>query len=230
MTPVRATAMLLAAAVIVPAITVAQKMTPEELVKLHIQGLTAGVVPPADQAREVKGTVTAESAGEGLGSTFIVRLPLMWPRQSELTDVVRTSRHEHLDLRESPPSILVVDDEVDARDMLASVLQARGANVHHVASAAAAIDSMLQQRPDVLLADVQMSGEDGYSLIRRWRTHEGATNGRVVAIAVTAHAAPNDKDRALEAGFDWHIAKPVDADELVRVIVALRSQLQRSIS
>jgi CheY-like chemotaxis protein len=165
-----------------------------------------------------KGTVTAESAGEGRGSTFTVRLPLMLPRDSELTDAVRTSRQLHPDLQESRPNILVVDDDVDAREMLTSMLQARGATVQHVASAAEAIASMLQRRPDVLLADLQMPVEDGYSLIRRWRTHEDGTNGRVVAIAVTAHAAPADRDRALEAGFDRHIAKPVDADELVRVI------------
>jgi PAS domain S-box-containing protein len=192
-------------------------------------GLGLGLALVREMVHAHKGSVTVESPGEGLGSTFIVQLPLMLPRQSELTDVVRTSRQAHPDLRESSPSILVVDDDVDARDMLASMLQALGAKVHHVASAAAAIDSMLQRRPDVLLADVQMSGEDGHSLIRRWRTHEGATNGRVVAIAVTAHAAPTDRDRALEAGFDWHIAKPVDADELVRIIIALRSREQRLI-
>jgi CheY-like chemotaxis protein len=87
---------------------------------------------------------------------------------------------------------------------------------------------MLRQRPDVLLADLGMSGEDGYSLIRRWRTHEGAMNGHVPAIAVTAYASAADKALALAAGFDWHIAKPVDADELVRVIVAVQARAQRS--
>ena len=193
-------------------------------------GLGLGLALVREMVQAHKGTVTAESAGEGLGSTFTVRLPLMLPRESDLTDTVKTSRQQHPDLHESRPSVLVVDDEVDARDMLASLLQARGARVQHVASAAEAIDSMLQRRPDVLLADVQMSDEDGYSLIRRWRTQEGATNGRVVAIAVTAHAAPSDRDRALEAGFDWHIAKPVNADELVRIIAALRSRDQRSIN
>jgi CheY-like chemotaxis protein len=104
------------------------------------------------------------------------------------------------------------------------MLQTRGAKVQHVGSAAEAFDSMLERRPDVLLADVRMSGEDGYSLIRRWRTHEGAKNGRVAAIAVTAQVNPTDRDRALDAGFDRHIAKPVDADELVRVIAELRSR------
>jgi CheY-like chemotaxis protein len=63
--------------------------------------------------------------------------------------------------------------------------------------------------------------------MRRWRSHEGATNARVAAIAVTAYASPTDRDMALAAGFDWHIAKPVDADELVRIIAALQARDQR---
>lgn len=175
-----------------------------------------------------KGTVTVESAGEGRGSTFTVRLPLMLPRGMTLTDTGKTDRHDHPDLHQFQPSILVVDDDGDARDMLALMLETRGAKVQRVASAAEAFDAMLQRRPQVLLADLQMSGEDGCSLIRRWRTHEGATNGRVAAIAVTAYATPADRDRALEAGFDLHIAKPVDGDELVRVIAALRPGDERS--
>lgn len=186
-------------------------------------GLGLGLALVRELMNAHKGTVTAESAGEGHGSTFTVQLPLAWPRETGLTDKAETSRQQQPDLHQSQPSILVVDDDPDARDMLALMLQTRGANVHRVASAAEAFDSMLQRCPDVLLADLQMSGEDGYSLIRRWRDHEGA-NGRIAAIAVTAHATPTDRDKALEAGFDWHLAKPVDADELVRVIAALRSK------
>jgi CheY-like chemotaxis protein len=82
---------------------------------------------------------------------------------------------------------------------------------------------MVRQRPDILLADLGMPDEDGYTLIRRWRTREGLTNGRVAAIAVTAYASAVDKETALAAGFDRHIAKPVDADELVRVILVLQA-------
>jgi PAS domain S-box-containing protein len=192
-------------------------------------GLGLGLALVREMVHAHRGAVTAESAGEGLGSTFTVRLPLMLPRETARMDVGQPGGHHHLDLHHIQPNILVVDDEVDARDILALMLQTRGAKVQHVANAKEAFDSMLQRRPDVLLADVQMSGEDGYSLIRRWRAREGATDGHVVAIAVTAHATPTDRDRALEAGFDWHIAKPVDADELVRVIATLHARDQRSI-
>jgi CheY-like chemotaxis protein len=192
-------------------------------------GLGLGLALVREMVHAHKGTVTAESAGEGLGATFTVRLPLLLARERGSSDTVRTIPQQLPDLHRSRPIILIVDDEPDARDMLTLMLETRGARVRHVGTAADAFDSMLRQRPDVLLADLGMSGEDGYSLIRRWRTHEGATNGRVAAIAVTAYASATDKDMALRAGFDWHIAKPVDADELVKVIAALHASHQRSI-
>lgn len=184
-------------------------------------GLGLGLALVREMVHAHRGTVTAESPGEGLGSTFTVRLPLLLPRETE-TDP--TELQQLPDLHQLQPNILVVDDELDSREMLALMLQARGASVQHVGSAAEAFASMLQRRPDALLADIEMSGEDGYSLIRRWRIHEGATNQPVAAIAVTAHATPADRDKALEAGFDWHVAKPVDADELVRVVARLTSR------
>jgi signal transduction histidine kinase/CheY-like chemotaxis protein len=191
-------------------------------------GLGLGLALVRELVHAHTGTVIAESAGEGLGSTFTVRIPLLLPRETRSSDTVPTMRQEPADLHQTRPMILVVDDEVDARHVLALMLETRGARVQHLGTASEAFDSMLRQRPDVLLADLGLSGEDGYSLIRRWRTHEGAMNGHVPAIAVTAYASATDKARALAAGFDWHIAKPVDADELVRVIVAVQARVQRS--
>jgi CheY-like chemotaxis protein len=186
-------------------------------------GLGLGLALVREMVLAHKGTVTAESAGEGLGSTFTVRLPLLLPREIASPETAGPVRLELLDLRQSRANILIVDDEIDARDMLALMLETRGARVQHVGSAAAAFDAMVRQRPDILLADLGMPDEDGYSLIRRWRTREGLTNGRVAAIAVTAYASAVDKETALAAGFDRHIAKPVDADELVRVILVLQA-------
>jgi CheY-like chemotaxis protein len=169
-----------------------------------------------------KGTVTAESAGEGRGSTFTVRLPLLLPLATTLP-AIKSSRLQRSSLFESSSDVLIVDDERDAREMLALMLEPRGAKVRHVGAAAEAFDSMVERRPDVLLADVGMPIEDGYSLIRRWRAHEGATEPRVIAIAVTAYANPTARETVLAAGFDWHIPKPVDGDELVRVIAALQA-------
>jgi signal transduction histidine kinase/CheY-like chemotaxis protein len=189
-------------------------------------GLGLGLTLVREMVHAHKGTVTAQSAGDGFGSTFVVRLPLFLPRETALsTAMLQTNRDQRPHLHQSQPNVLIVDDERDARDMLALTLEARGARVRHASTAAEAFDSMVERHPDVLLADVGMSGEDGYSLIRRWRTREGtAAHARVTAIAVTAYATATDRDMALAAGFDWHIAKPVDADELVRVIAALHAR------
>ena len=189
-------------------------------------GLGLGLAIVREMVQAHKGTVIAESHGEGLGSTFTVRLPLLLPRGATTAPVLQPPRPSGPDLRQSQPNVLIVDDERDARDMLALMLETRGARVEHVGTAADAFESMAARRPDVLLADIGMADEDGYSLIRRWRAHEGATNARVAAIAVTAYASGADRDMALAAGFDWHIAKPVDADEVVRIITALLARGQ----
>jgi CheY-like chemotaxis protein len=188
-------------------------------------GLGLGLALVREMVHAHKGTVTAHSAGEGAGSTFTVRLPLLLSREKVESDRRRSISESKLEFRQSQPDVLIVDDERDAREMLALMLETRGARVRQVGSAAEAFELMLQRRPAILLADLGMSEEDGYSLIRRWRTQEAsAGRPRVAAIAVTAYASPRDRDVALAAGFDWHMAKPVDADELVRVITALQAQ------
>jgi CheY-like chemotaxis protein len=192
-------------------------------------GLGLGLALVREMVHAHQGTVIAQSPGEGLGSIFTVRLPLLLTRQASQPDTLQTIRQLRGDLRQSQPDVLIVDDERDAREMLALMLETRGARVRHVGSVVEAFDSMFQRRPTILLADLGMSEENGYSLIRRWRTHEaGAGLARVAAIAVTAYASPRDRDMALAAGFDWHLVKPVDADELVRVIAVLQEGDTRS--
>ncbi|HKT80732.1 MAG TPA: PAS domain S-box protein [Vicinamibacterales bacterium] len=196
-------------------------------------GLGLGLALVREMVNAHKGSVTAQSEGEGRGSTFTVRLPSAMLQEAGLPAAVQTGGRQRVDFHQSRPTVLIVDDERDAREMLALMLETRGAIVQHVASAAEAFDSMLRQRPDVLLSDIGMSDEDGFQFIRRWRAHEaeadgrGGANGRVAAIAVTAYASAVDRDMALTAGFDWHIAKPVDADELARIIAALQARAQR---
>ena len=189
-------------------------------------GLGLGLALVRELVHAHKGTVTAESAGEERGSTFIVRLPLFLSRQMAVPHIVQPIGEE-IDLAALRPDILVVDDERDARDMLALMLGARGANVRSVGSAMEAFEAMAEQRPDVLLADLGMAVEDGYSLIRRWRLKEREDHcPRIAAIAVTAYASPTDRERALVAGYNWHIAKPLDAGELMRVIAAVITALR----
>jgi CheY-like chemotaxis protein len=110
--------------------------------------------------------------------------------------------------------VLVMDDDSDAVDLFASVLQRAGAEVRKAASAAEAMDVIGAAPLDVVLADIEMPGDDGYSLVQRLR----AGGVRLPAVAVTAYGSIDERVRALAAGFDAHVAKPVDAEELVAVV------------
>jgi CheY-like chemotaxis protein len=117
--------------------------------------------------------------------------------------------------------VLIVDDEEDARDLLAAVLSGSGATVVVTSSAAEGFDALTRNRPDVLLSDIAMPDEDGYSLIRRIRALPPEQGGRVPAIALTAYARLEDRKKALAMGFNIHLAKPVDPRILVSVVRTL---------
>ena len=116
--------------------------------------------------------------------------------------------------------MLVVDDEVDARELFGSILDSAGAGVVTAASAATALRILADEPVDVLISDIEMPGEDGYSLLAQ------ATALRhgdpLIAIAVTAYARTADRRRALEAGFNWHLAKPIEPAELVSIVASLK--------
>ena len=163
------------------------------------------------------GSVHAESAGEGLGSTFTVTLPLMG-RQVEVTPEPMPSQGAaDLDgLR-----ILVVDDETDIRELVAFILQQSGAAVTVAASAEEALIALNQSVPDVLLSDIGMPEVDGYMLMRQVRTFSAQQGGQIPAIALTAYAGEYYQQQAFQAGFQLHISKPVEPEELVRAIARL---------
>ena len=172
-----------------------------------------------------EGSVRAESDGEGRGATLVVEIPLP-------TDEVRPASKPAAAYRrlESPPSrlinlagrrILVVDDEPDARDLLAQILGQAGADVTVVASADEALETLRRWRPDVLVSDIGMPGDDGYVLIRKVRALRAEEGGQVRALALTAYARSEDRALALEAGFHTHIAKPVEPLELTALIAGL---------
>jgi CheY-like chemotaxis protein len=114
-----------------------------------------------------------------------------------------------------------VDDEDDARALFLATLQARGASVVTSDSVARALQVFEDFRPDVLVADIGMPGEDGYSLIRKVRSLPEELGGAVPAVAVTAYARQKDRSAALAAGFERHLSKPFDPEELVATIVSL---------
>lgn len=119
--------------------------------------------------------------------------------------------------------VLVVEDEPDARELLGTILVRAGAAVATAASAAEAFELVERFRPDVIVSDIAMPGEDGYSLMRRIRALSSELLGRTPAIALTAYARAEDKAAALAAGFTTHIGKPVQAQDLVRAVSDLRA-------
>jgi CheY-like chemotaxis protein len=169
------------------------------------------------------GWVRAESPGEGHGATFTVELPLALVAADE-AELKRTYR----DRRTLPPlaglrglRVLVVDDEADARELLTTVLEQSGAEVTAVGSTADALGALQRWRPDVLVSDLGISGEDGYALIRRVRALAPEQGGETPAIAVTAYARIEDRLRAASAGFQMHVAKPAEPADLVAAILRL---------
>lgn len=147
---------------------------------------------------------------------MIVHRPLDTP------DRVHPTASQEVPLDDAPSiegfNILVVDDEADTRELLITLLEQYGARVTAVASVAEALERLEQLQPDVLLSDIGMPDEDGYSLIRRVRGLSREQGGQTPAIALTAYARTEDRIRALEAGFQTHIAKPLEPAELVAVI------------
>ena len=177
------------------------------------------------------GIVQAQSPGEGQGATFSLRLPVLIVHGSgrfaiNADEANESSPAQEMDFGTSPSleglSILVVDDEADARELLKVILETRKAEVTTVASAAEAYETLEWLRPDVIISDIGMPGEDGYSLIRNVRLKEAQKRqGWKPAIALTAHARVEDRLRALSAGYQAHVAKPVEPTELVAVIASL---------
>ena len=169
------------------------------------------------------GRVRAESPGEGHGATFTVELPLA-PAAADEAELKRTYR----DRRALPQlaglgglRVLVVDDEADARELLTTVLERSGAKVIAVGSTADALEALQRWRPDVLVSDLGIPGEDGYALIRRVRALAPAQGGETPAIAVTAYARIEDRLRAAAAGFQMHVAKPAEPADVVAAILRL---------
>ena len=172
------------------------------------------------------GTVEAFSEGEGKGATFHVRLPLMilHPQALDLRrEHPRTERREALSSLGDLTGIhvLAVDDEDDALTLLRVVLEAAGAVVTTIASPLVALERIAELRPDVIVVDLGMPEMDGFELIKRVRTSTEKLVRRVPAAALTAFARSEDRTKALQSGFEMHLAKPVDPGELVASIATL---------
>ena len=172
------------------------------------------------------GTVNAESPGEGKGATFTVSLPVQARVESEELGSAQSGRREPAAPRSTTLAglrVLVVDDEADARELVALVLEHAGAEVKVAASAEEALESIAAQQPDVLVSDLAMPRIDGYDLIQRVRGLTPERGGRIPAVALTAYARAEDARRVFLAGFQVHVPKPVEAEALIEAVGHLRS-------
>jgi len=171
------------------------------------------------------GTVEASSAGEGRGATFLVRLPARGATEA----VIRPSQPSDADAPARTPSVarldgltvLVVDDEADARELVVAAFVAAGATVYGASSVHEALLQLEARQPAILVSDIGMPHEDGYALIRKVRALSAERGGQIPALALTAYAREEDAQRAREAGYQRHVSKPVDPLALVAIVAEL---------
>jgi PAS domain S-box-containing protein len=174
------------------------------------------------------GTVTVNSAGEDQGATFTVSLPLLSEERAEMEPIEQKLTLARNVLPLQGVRVLLVDDEADARELTAFILEQAGAIATVAASAAAALTVFHQTQPEVLISDISMPGFDGYALMRQIRTYPPEQGGMIPAIALTAYAGEVNKKQAMAAGFQLHLTKPLDPDTLVRAIARLLDSPQRT--
>lgn len=170
------------------------------------------------------GSVRAESPGKGQGSAFYVTLPLVAimedaNKKTQLLSAAKNiDSYKSNDYRLKGLRVLVVEDEPDSRDLLTMILQEHGAETHGVASYEEALEQFEQFNPNLLLSDIGLPDHDGYDLIREIRKKSSQYNSQIPAIALTAYVTSEDRIRVLSSGYQAHLAKPVEPDELVAVI------------
>ncbi|MDZ8222421.1 PAS domain S-box protein [Nostoc sp. ChiVER01] len=163
------------------------------------------------------GTVYANSPGKGQGTTFTVKLPLLKsPPLYPIAPLPLSIPLSLLGVR-----VLVVDDQVDSRDFITTILEQYQAEVQAVASVAEALQVITQWKPDVLVSDIGMPDEDGYSLIRKVRSQSPELGGNIPAAALTAYTRAEDRMRAIQEGYQLHLPKPIEAAELATVVARL---------
>jgi PAS domain S-box-containing protein len=174
------------------------------------------------------GTVMAENRSDAQGAIFTVRLPLAVAGESKTTPhVTRIGPPPNKDMTPKRTStltglkVLLVDDDADGRKMITTFLEKNGAQVRAAAAANEALQTFTEWRPDVLVSDIGMPGEDGYSLIRKIRALPPELGGNVPAAALTGYAGRADYLKAISAGYQSHIKKPVELEELIAVVASL---------
>jgi len=189
-------------------------------------GLGLGLAIVRHLVEQHGGMIQADSAGSGKGATFSVTLPLMNVQRAVANSgaiVVSAGmrRHPREQHRINDLRVLVVDDDLATQEAISEVLREMGAEVKVAHSAAEAMTAVVEFHPQLLLCDIAMPGEDGYAFIRRLRALGVDGSGSIPALAMTALATDDDRQRSLAAGFQMHLTKPVDITRLSETVIAL---------
>ena len=180
------------------------------------------------------GSASVQSEGEGKGATFTITLPFVGVVNNEdEPESVHPTQGDEINSFEGLPSlqglkVLVVDDEPDTRELIREVLKECGSEVITSQSVAEALVALEEHKPDILISDLGMPDEDGYSLISKIRALPDERGGQIPAAALTAYARAEDRMRVLRSGFQFHLPKPVDSAELVTVVASLAGRAYRS--
>jgi CheY-like chemotaxis protein len=172
------------------------------------------------------GAVAAHSAGEGQGATFAVTLPVAL---AEMPAGPTARVHPSASSGDPLPAVvrldglrvLVVDDDGEAVTLAETILAGAGAEVRTCGGAPEALELLLRWRPQVLISDIEMPGEDGYSLVKKLRALPAAEGGSIPAVALTAYGRTQDRMRSLAAGYNMHVPKPVDPGELTAIVASV---------
>jgi two-component system CheB/CheR fusion protein len=191
-----------------------------EITRNH-SGLGLGLSLVRYLAEAHGGTVQAESAGKGQGATFTVLLPLMKAAAGELEPALSSPAPPAMTIEHA--RVLIVEDDPGTRDAITQMLGMWGAMIQSAGSAVDAMACFEEFRPELLVCDIAMPDEDGCSLLRRIRGLGPEHGGDVPALALTALASDEDRRRSAEAGFQVHLAKPVDVDRLVAALASIRT-------
>lgn len=192
-------------------------------------GLGLGLTIAKDLLKLLGGTIKAQSEGEGKGATFTVLLPLI-PNAAKLKMKAQFDEAAAGGLWQNLNglSVLIVEDEQNSLEAFTELLNFAGAKTISVTSAAEAMIALDKHKPDILISDIAMPGEDGISLLQRIRVRSPEEGGQIPAIALTAYAAKEDVDQAISAGFNAHLAKPFNAIDLIicvaKLAIGLRNQ------
>jgi PAS domain S-box-containing protein len=188
-------------------------------------GLGLGLAIVKQLAELHGGHVRVESGGEGQGATFTLALPVRALRTG-----LEAERRQWAGAQLNKIKVLLVEDEVDNREVLRTLLEQHHATVAVAGSAHEALEMMPTVQPNILVSDIGLPEIDGYELIERIRQRDSASSGHIPAIALTAHASADDRTKALRAGFQAHIAKPVEPSELVATIASLTGLMGRQVA